>query len=53
MNSKKEYKNIKPVRSVLNTCSSCGLKSKEVEKSIKFNNYFCMDCLLEHIKNNI
>jgi uncharacterized ferredoxin-like protein len=44
--------NIKTSRSLTNTCSSCGFKSKEVEKSIKFNKYFCMYCLIDYIKNN-
>ena len=44
--------NIKTFRSLTNTCSSCGLKSKEVEKSIKYNKHFCMLCLMDYIKNN-
>lgn len=44
---------IKPIRSVYNTCSSCGLKSKEVNKSIKYNKYFCIPCLIENIQKNL
>ena len=47
-----KYESIKPVRIIENTCSSCGIKSKSVNKSIKYNKYFCVDCLIEHIVNN-
>lgn len=53
MSKRENQKPFKPVRNVLNTCSVCGTKSKQVNKSIKFNQYFCMDCLVEHVKNNI
>lgn len=45
--------NFKSPRIVLNTCSLCGLKSKQVEKSIKYNKYFCIDCLVDYIKSLI
>lgn len=47
-----KYEKPKTFRIVQNTCSVCGLKSKSVEKSIIYNNYFCMDCLIDHVKNN-
>jgi hypothetical protein len=52
---KKDRKSIhiKQIRSIQNTCSACGLKSTKVEKSIKFNKYFCIDCLLDYIRNNL
>lgn len=52
---KKDNKSIyiKQIRSVQNVCSACGLKSTKVEKSIKFNKYFCIDCLLDYIRSNL
>jgi hypothetical protein len=48
-----QYKPPKIHRETESTCSVCGLKSKHVSKSTKYNDYFCIDCLVEHIKNNL
>lgn len=50
---KSHYTPPKLHRDVTNTCSTCGLKSKAVSKSIKYNRYFCIDCLLDYIKQNL
>ncbi len=47
-----KYEPIKQVRIVENTCFSCGIKSKSVNKSIKYNKYFCVKCLVDYIINN-
>lgn len=46
-NKKNQYQKIKTHRTVINQCSDCGLKSKSVNKSIKYNNYYCIDCLIQ------
>lgn len=36
-------------RDVSNKCAVCGLISKAVSKSIKYNQYLCIDCLKDKI----
>jgi hypothetical protein len=36
-------------RNISHKCDSCGLVSKNVNKSLKFNKYYCLDCLKDAI----
>lgn len=36
-------------RNISHKCDSCSLVSKDVNKSIKFNKYLCIECFLDKI----
>lgn len=44
----KNIPNSRP-RNISHKCDSCGLVSKQVNKSIKFNNYLCIECFLDKV----
>ena len=45
----KPNQNVYQHRNVNNTCADCGLVSKTVNKSIKYNQYLCIECLKDKI----
>ena len=45
----KPIQNLYQHRDVNHTCADCGLVSKNVNKSIKYNQYFCIECLKDKI----
>lgn len=49
---KQKFNQIKSPRNTNNKCSICETKSKTVSKSVKYNQYFCIDCLISHIIDN-
>lgn len=39
-------------RNISHKCQSCGIVSKDVNKSIIYKKYFCIQCLADNILSN-